>query len=146
MEKILSLIWTIKHKIILNTKFVPNLGTKERMSSIMDDLQKQLYRKISDEWKIFIDTVILSSAETIVETAYEMSAKENIKNYISKERLNLSSKQFHALLSVPDCLSELYNGWASDEHISTYSDVTKLLTTVSDKIIMTTSDENLVVY
>lgn len=78
MEKILSLIWTIKHKIIQNTKFVPNLVTK--------------------------------------------------------------------LLSVPDCLSELYNGWASDEHISTYSDVTKLLTTVSDKIIMTTSEESLVVY
>lgn len=90
MEKILSLIWTIKHKIILNTKFVPNL--------------------------------------------------------VTKERLNLSSKQFRALLSVPDCLSELYNGWASDEHISTYSDVTKLLTTISDKIIMTTSEENLVVY
>ena len=86
------------------------------------------------------------SPAVLIESAYEISTKDNIQTYITEENLDLSEKQINALLSSPNTLNDLYNDWSSDEYLNSYSDVAELLKITADKLSEAIDRENLMIF
>ena len=86
------------------------------------------------------------SPAVLIESAYEISTKDNIQTYITEENLDLSEKQINALLSSPNTLNDMYNDWSSDEYLNSYSDVAELLKITADKLSEAIDRENLMIF
>lgn len=82
----------------------------------------------------------------LIESAYEISTKDNIQTYITEENLDLSEKQINALLSSPNTLNDLYDDWSSDEYLNNYSDVAELLKLTANKINEAIDRENMALF
>ena len=108
--------------------------------------EEKLANKVEAEWKAFLEDMKKESPAVLIESAYEISTKDNIQTYITEENLDLSEKQINALLSSPNTLNDLYNDWSSDEYLNSYSDVAELLTLTADKINETIERENIALF
>lgn len=101
-------------------------------------LEEKLANKIGDEWKAFLDDMKKESPAVLIESAYEISTKDNIQTYITEENLDLTEKRISALLSRDNILEELYEEWNHNEFLNSYSDVEELLKLTADKILSST--------
>ena len=108
--------------------------------------EEKLANKVEAEWKAFLDDMKKESPAVLIESAYEISTKDNIQTYITEENLDLSEKQINALLSSPNTLNDLYNDWSSDEYLNSYSDVAELLKLTADKINEAIDRENIALF
>lgn len=108
--------------------------------------EEKLANKVEAEWKAFLDDMKNESPAVLIESAYEISTKDNIQTYITEENLDLSEKQINALLSSPNTLNDLYNDWSSDEYLNSYSDVAELLKITADKLSEAIDRENLMLF
>ena len=100
--------------------------------------EEKLANKVEAEWKAFLDDMKKESPVVLIESAYEISTKDNIQTYITEENLDLSEKRISALLSRDNILEELYEEWNHNEFLNSYSDVEKLLKLTADKILSST--------
>ena len=105
--------------------------------------EEKLANKVTAEWKAFLEGMKKESPAVLIESAYEISTKDNIQTYITEENLNLTEKQINALLSSKNTLADLYDDWTSDEYLNSYSDVVELLTLTADKINEAIDRENI---
>lgn len=105
--------------------------------------EEKLANKVEAEWKAFLDNMKKETPAVLIESAYEISTKDNIQTYITEENLDLSEKQINALLSSPNTLNDLYDDWSSDEYLNSYSDVAELLKLTADKINEAIDRENI---
>lgn len=71
--------------------------------------EEKLANKVEAEWKAFLDDMKKESPAVLIESAYEISTKDNIQTYITEENLELTEKQINALLSSPNTLNDLYS-------------------------------------
>lgn len=78
-----------------------------------EELNILLYEKMQNEQKEFMDNLLNSSPETIVEYAYEMVIREDI--LLSLEENELEPKQCKALLKEKEPLSKLFSAWEKHE-------------------------------
>lgn len=101
-------------------------------------LEEKLANKVGDEWKAFLDDMKKESPAVLIESAYEISTKDNIQTYITEENPDLSEKRISALLSRDNILEELYEEWNHNEFLNSYSDVEELLKLTADKILSST--------
>lgn len=108
--------------------------------------EEKLANKVEAEWKAFLDDMKNESPAVLIESAYEISTKDNIQTYITEENLDLSEKQINALLSSPNTFNDLYNDWSSDEYLNSYSDVAELLKITADKLSEAIDRENLMLF
>ncbi len=109
-------------------------------------LEEKLANKVGDEWKAFLDDMKKESPAVLIESAYEISTKDNIQTYITEENLELTEKQINALLSSKNTLADLYDDWSSDEYLNSYSDVAELLKITADKLSEAIDRENLMLF
>ena len=109
-------------------------------------LEEKLANKVGDEWKAFLDDMKKESPAVLIESAYEISTKDNIQTYITEENLDLSEKQINALLSSKNTLADLYDDWSSDEYLNSYSDVAELLKITAVKLSEAIDRENLMLF
>lgn len=108
--------------------------------------EEKLANKVTAEWKAFLEGMKKESPAVLIESAYEISTKDNIQTYITEENLNLTEKQINALLSSKNTLDDFYDDWTSDEYLNSYSDVAELLTLTADKINEAIDRENLMLF
>lgn len=108
--------------------------------------EEKLANKVTAEWKSFLEDMKKESPAVLIESAYEISTKDNIQTYITEEKLSLTEKQINALLFSKNTLSDLYDDWTSDEYLNSYSDVAELLTLTADKINEAIDRENLMLF
>lgn len=109
-------------------------------------LEEKLANKVGDEWKAFLDDMKKESPAVLIESAYEISTKDNIQTYITEENLDLSEKQISALLSRDNILEELYEEWNHNEFLNSYSDVKELLKITAVKLSEAIDRENLMLF
>ena len=100
--------------------------------------EEKLANKVGDEWKAFLDDMKKESPAVLIESAYEISTKDNIQTYITEENLDFTEKRISALLSRDNILEELYEEWNHNEFLNSYSDVEELLKLTADKILSST--------
>ena len=108
--------------------------------------EEKLADKVEAEWKAFLENMKKETPAVLIESAYEISTKDNIQTYITEEKLELTEKQINALLSSKNILSELYDDWLSDEYLNSYSDVADLLKLTADKISESIERENIALF
>ena len=109
-------------------------------------LEEKLANKVGDEWKAFLDDMKKESPAVLIESAYEISTKDNIQTYITEENLDLTEKRISALLSRDNILEELYEEWNHNEFLNSYSDVEELLKLTADKINEAIDRENIALF
>ncbi|MGN1106088.1 MAG: DUF3848 domain-containing protein [Huintestinicola sp.] len=98
--------------------------------------EEKLANKIAAEWKSFLEDMKKESPDVLIESAYEISTKDNIQTYITEEKLDLTEKQINALLSRENILGELYADWNHNEYLNSYSDVGTLLDDTANAILV----------
>ena len=98
--------------------------------------EEKLANKITAEWKSFLEDMKKESPDVLIESAYEISTKDNIQTYITEEKLGLTEKQINALLSRENILGELYADWNHNEYLNSYSDVGVLLGDTANAILI----------
>lgn len=108
--------------------------------------EEKLANKVEAEWKAFLDDMKKETPAVLIESAYEISTKDNIQTYITEENLELTEKQINALLSSKNTLADLYDDWTSDEYLNSYSDVAELLKITADKLSEAIDRENLMLF
>ena len=108
--------------------------------------EEKLADKVEAEWKAFLENMKKETPAVLIESAYEISTKDNIQTYITEEKLDLTEEQINALLSSKNILSELYDDWLSDEYLNSYSDVAELLKLTADKISESIERENIALF
>lgn len=108
--------------------------------------EEKLANKVTAEWKAFLEGMKKESPAVLIESAYEISTKDNIQTYITEEKLSLTENQINALLSSKNTLADLYDDWTSDEYLNSYSDVAELLKLTADKINEAIDRENLMLF
>ena len=94
----------------------------------------QLYNKVKSEYDKFIADIKKEPAEIIIESAYEIVSKENIVMYCEEYPLNLSDKEFAALLSSKNTLDEVYREWCDNGEWHSIDDIGLALEETADKI------------
>lgn len=99
------------------------------------NLACDLYEKVKKEHAEFIANMKTQEPNYIINAAYEIVWKENIKEYIENEQPCLSKEQYTALLSAPNTLHELYCDWLSSGELYTYDDIETLLEDTAGDII-----------
>ena len=108
--------------------------------------EEKLADKVEAEWKAFLENMKKETPAVLIESAYEISTKDNIQTYITEEKLELTEKQINALLSSKNTLADLYDDWTSDEYLNSYSDVAELLKLTADKINEAIDRENIALF
>ncbi len=108
--------------------------------------EEKLANKVEAEWKAFLDNMKKETPAVLIESAYEISTKDNIQTYITEENLDLTEKQINALLLSKNTLADLYDDWSSDEYLNSYSDVAELLKITADKLSEAIDRENLMLF
>ena len=94
----------------------------------------QLYNKVQGEYDSFISNLKNMPAEIIIESAYEIVSKENIVMYCEEYPINLTDKQFSALLSSKNTLDEVYREWCDNGEWHGLDDIGLALEETADRI------------
>ena len=94
----------------------------------------QLYNKVQGEYDEFISNMKKQPAEIIIESAYEIVSKENIVMYCEEYPLNMTDKEFAALLSSKNTLDEVYRQWCDNGEWQGLEDIGLALEETADRI------------
>ncbi|MDE6710454.1 MAG: DUF3848 domain-containing protein, partial [Oscillospiraceae bacterium] len=93
-----------------------------------------LSQKVNDEYKQFIADMKKEPAENIIQSAYEIVWKDSIATYCEEYPLNLSERQFAALLSSKNTLDEVYEQWCQNAELHSLDDIGLALEETADNI------------
>lgn len=93
-----------------------------------------LSQKVNEEYNQFISDMKNEPAEIIIESAYEIVSKENIVMYCEEYPLNLTDKEFAALLSSKNTLDEVYSQWCNNGELHGLEDIGLALEETADRI------------
>ena len=93
-----------------------------------------LSQKVNEEYNQFIADMKKEPADVIIESAYEIVSKDNINMYCQEYNINLSEKQFSALLSSKNTLDEVYREWCDNGEWHGIDDIGLALEETADKI------------
>lgn len=93
-----------------------------------------LSQKINDEYGRFIADMKKESADVIIESAYEIVSKDNINMYCREYNVELSEKQFAALMSSKNTLDEVYREWCDNGEWHGIDDIGLALEETADNI------------
>ena len=105
-----------------------------REGYIRKNRDMQLYDKVQDEYDEFISNMKKQPAEIIIESAYEIVSKENIVMYCEEYPLNMTDKEFAALLSSKNTLDEVYRQWCDNGEWQGLEDIGLALEETADRI------------
>lgn len=91
---------------------------KERMlqeigndNNNIDYLKQKLEKKMDNEYEDLVTELKQSTPEKILDRAYELVVKDEIRGQI--KNMNLDESELKALIKEPDLLSECYEDWKS---------------------------------
>lgn len=93
-----------------------------------------LSQKVNEEYSKFIAEMKKEPAEIIIESAYEIVSKENIVMYCEEYPLNLSDKEFGALMTSKNTLDEVYREWCDNGEWHGIDDIGLALEETADRI------------
>ena len=93
-----------------------------------------LSQKVNDEYDKFISYMRSEPVSVVIESAYEIVWKDNIAQYLENVNLNLSEKQFSALLSSKNTLNDVYDVWCKNNDFNSYDDIGFALEETADRI------------
>lgn len=98
-------------------------------------MSEKLYNKVNAEYLNFISEMKKESTDVVIGSAYEIVWKDDITHYLENEALDLSPKQFAALMSSKNTLDEIYEEWCSNGELSSYDDIATALEDTANSII-----------
>ena len=81
-------------------------------------------------------------ADVIIESAYEIVSKDNINMYCQEYNINLSEKQFAALMSSKNTLDEVYREWCDNGEWHGLDDIGLALEETADRIQISIDRKN----
>ena len=87
----------------------------------------RLADKIADEYEHFIKGMKQQPAERIIEAAYEIVQKDDIREYCSGADQLLSQEELDDLLAADDLLNRLYNKWDELSEVHSLYDMDVML-------------------
>ena len=93
-----------------------------------------LSQKVNDEYGKFIADMKKEPADVIIESAYEIVSKDNIATYCQECNVELSEKQFSALMSSKNTLDEVYREWCDNGEWHGIDDIGLALEETADRI------------
>ena len=79
----------------------------------IDGLKQKLFTKLEQELKNFKEKLKQKTADEIIESAYELTVKEEIVGEIKEK--NLDKDELKALLKEDNLLSEFYEDWRNSD-------------------------------
>lgn len=111
----------------------------DKLSELRGDYNRknrdiQLYNKVQGEYNKFIADMKNMPAKIIIESAYEIVSKENIVMFCEEYPINLTDKQFSALLSSQNTLDEVYREWCDNGEWHGIDDIGMALEETADRI------------
>lgn len=80
----------------------------------VEKLHTELYEKMEEEQRIFIEALKTKTSDEILSKAYEYLMREDFLEEM--ERINLSEIQIRAMLSTKTPLADLYNKWIDTDN------------------------------
>lgn len=92
----------------------------------MTNLQERLYKKAEAEQKEFLDKLKLMSADVIIESAYEITSREDILEILGT--VELEPKKVKALSQLNFPLSACYDEWQKTD----YSNTNEMVSSIED--------------
>ena len=101
-----------------------------------------LSQKVNDEYKQFIADMKKEPAENIIQSAYEIVWKDNINMYCQEYNIDLSEKQFAALMSSKNTLDEVYREWCDNGEWHGLDDIGLALEETADRIQISIDRKN----
>ena len=101
-----------------------------------------LSQKMNDEYEKFISDLKDRSADVIIGSAYEIVIKDNINVYCQEVNVDLSEKQFDALMSSKNTLDEVYREWCDNSEWQGLEDIALALEEAADRIQVSIDREN----
>ncbi len=105
-----------------------------REDYVRENLGVKLYSKVQGEYNKFIADMKKEPAENIIQSAYEIVWKDCIATYCEEYPLNLSKRQFAALLSSKNTLDEVYEQWCQNAELHSLDDIGLALEETADNI------------
>lgn len=93
-----------------------------------------LSQKVNGEYSKFIADMKKEPADVIIESAYEIVSKDNIAMYCQEYNIELSEKQFAALMSSKNTLDEVYREWCDNGEWHGIDDIGLALEETADRI------------
>ena len=93
-----------------------------------------LSQKVNDEYGKFIADMKKEPVDVIIESAYEIVSKDNIAMYCQEYNIELSEKQFAALMSSQNTLDEVYREWCDNGEWHGIDDIGLALEETADRI------------
>lgn len=93
-----------------------------------------LSQKVNDEYGKFIADMKKELVDVIIESAYEIVSKDNIATYCQECNVELSEKQFAALMSSKNTLDEVYREWCDNGEWHGIDDIGLALEETADRI------------
>ncbi|MCM1276902.1 MAG: DUF3848 domain-containing protein [Lachnospiraceae bacterium] len=97
-------------------------------------MSEKLYNKVNAEYLNFISEMKKEPTDVVIGSAYEIVWKDDITHYLENEALDLSPKQFSALLSSKNTLDEIYGEWCSNGELHSYDDIAIALKDTAEHI------------
>jgi len=93
-----------------------------------------LSQKVNEEYGKFIADMKKEPVDVIIESAYEIVSKDNINMYCQECNVELSEKQFAALMSSKNTLDEVYREWCDNGEWHGIDDIGLALEETADRI------------
>lgn len=93
-----------------------------------------LSQKLNEEYGKFIADMKKEPVDVIIESAYEIVSKDNINMYCQECNVELSEKQFAALMSSKNTLDEVYREWCDNGEWHGIDDIGLALEETADRI------------
>lgn len=93
-----------------------------------------LSQKLNEEYGKFIADMKKEPVDVIIESAYEIVSKDNIATYCQECNVELSEKQFTALMSSKNTLDEVYREWCDNGEWHGIDDIGLALEETADRI------------
>ena len=97
-----------------------------------EELNLQLYNKMSAEFEKFKEELLNSSPQDILDRAYEYIIKDDI--VLSLEYTDLSASRADALLKSENSLDDVYDAWMDSES-SHMNEIRDILDSAADALI-----------
>lgn len=105
-NKIISLLSENGHVYMLNDKKPPLIIPTK------DELENQIYEKMSQENEVFLAEMKAKSPDEIISHAYEIACRDNLL-ILFEDETSLSERQLTVLNEFEHPLSQLYTDWLS---------------------------------
>lgn len=108
-------------------KLTPYILSDLREKYHIELSMNRLADKIADEYDRFIKGMKQQPAERIIEAAYEIVQKDDIREYCSGADHLLSQEELDDLLAADDLLNRLYNKWDELSEVHSLYDMDVML-------------------